>query len=470
MKSVIPVDPALPQLGVVLSESAMADVFAATLRDRGTVVDACRIERIKYRPRRNCMVSYRLSLRAAEGRAVEQSVAARVCSGGESARRADKASLCSWQPSAAGPAFVRLAALDALTSWWPNDAKLETPRLLTDENLMHERVLPEVVHALTAGQGTLTSHRVDIVQYVPEHRLCARVRLRWRTRGDGAAEQERIVYAKANREASGADVHAVMRAVEASSAWSAGRLRTPRSLLWQPAHGLHWQQGLPGEALLDAEPQVSPAFAAAVGLQLAALHRVSAPIERILSRADVAHRPAEVAAVLGEVDATWKPALARLTKALAHGSTAREYSAVTLHGDLHPRNVLLEGQHLSIIDLDSVRRGPALLDLGAWIADALYRALLQGAAPARATASWQAFVAGYAAGGGEQFDEPQLAWAAAYQLLCQRAWRCVVNLKPGRFALAPQLIALTEAILRARSPHVSPRAGNECSACTAEAA
>jgi hypothetical protein len=40
-----------------------------------------------------------------------------------------------------------------------------------------------------------------------------------------------------------------------------------------------------------------------------------------------------------------------------------------------------------------------------------------------------------------------LAWSTAWNLLTQRAWRCVVNLKPGRFAIAPRLVALAGAEL-----------------------
>jgi hypothetical protein len=36
--------------------------------------------------------------------------------------------------------------------------------------------------------------------------------------------------------------------------------------------------------------------------------------------------------------------------------------------------------------------------------------------------------------------------------LCQRAYRCVANLKPGRFALVPALLRQAEAIARERTP------------------
>ena len=104
--------------------------------------------------------------------------------------------------------------------------------------------------------------------------------------------------------------------------------------------------------------------------------------------------------------------------------------------------MLADGRHLSLIDLDGLRRGPALLELGSWWADGIYRAVLEGDAPLRDAPAWQGLLAGYAQGGGTPPASAALAWSAAWNLLTQRAWRCVVNLKPGRFAIAPRLVAL----------------------------
>jgi aminoglycoside phosphotransferase (APT) family kinase protein len=124
---------------------------------------------------------------------------------------------------------------------------------------------------------------------------------------------------------------------------------------------------------------------------------------------------------------------------------------VTLHGDLHPRNVLVAGDRFGLIDLDSVRRGPAVADLGDWIADALYRALLGGQSAAHALAACRAFVRGYAGALGSPCGETALAWSTANSLFCQRAWRSVVSLKPGRYALVVPLLETAAAILRAGS-------------------
>jgi hypothetical protein len=84
----------------------------------------------------------------------------------------------------------------------------------------------------------------------------------------------------------------------------------------------------------------------------------------------------------------------------------------------------------------------------------MYRAVLEGGPPTRDQEAWQALLDGYAGAGGLRPLPQALAWASAWNLLCQRAWRCVVNLKPGRFAIAPGLITLAADIARSQSLEV----------------
>ncbi len=262
----------------------------------------------------------------------------------------------------------------------------------------------------------------------------------------------RSVYVKAEAERGGAHTHAVMQALHHSPAQAHGRLLTPKPLLWQAQWGLHWQEALPGTPLLDAASEVGAAAARQVGAVLAGLHATPVPTQRCVAVDEVRERLARVADTLAIVEPRWEGAVRTLAGALAQGvDAACDARTVTLHGDLHPRNVLLHGDRMGLIDLDGVRLGPALADLGDWIADALYRALLAGRSPASALAACRAFVRAYASESGTPCSEAGLAWSTANSLLCQRAWRSVVNLKPGRYALVEPLLDTAAAILRARS-------------------
>jgi thiamine kinase-like enzyme len=406
----LPFDPVLPTLAQLLDAPSMAAGFALPLRGQGLHVEGCEVERIKYRPRRNASISYRLALRdAGDGERLERRVAARLREGG----------------------VLQLA-------WWPHDRKLDAPRMLDDGAALSARWLPEVIEALDGPGAQLRSQRVDVVQYVPEQRLTARVALRWQR--DGALRSA-TVYAKASREPDGATAHGILAALQATPAWRAGRLRTPAALLWQPQAQLHWQSAAPGIALLDHAQAAR--FAAPLGEQLAALHHAPVELARRLDGRALRARLAEVGQTLALVLPASQGELRRAVDALERGLRWLDGQPdATLHGDLHPRNVLVNGETLTLIDLDGARRAPALLELGSWCADGVYRAVLAGGPAQRDASAWAALLQGYARGGGSVPAAPALAWATAWQLLTQRAWRCVVNLKPGRFEIAPRLIAL----------------------------
>lgn len=437
----LPDDPRLPQLATALDGVAMAGVFDEVVRAHGQRVERCEVERVKYRPASHCRVAYRLQLRdGRSGRGFEQRVAARV--GADADRRAVRAAEQPLTPSAGGPALRLLPALQMLTWWWPNDARLRAPAWLADEARLRRELLPGVL--ATLGGGRLAGHALEVVQYVPEQRLTARLTLRWR---DGARRPLRRVYAKASREPDGAAAHALLASLQASAAWREGRLRTPAALLWQPAAGLHWQAEAAGTAWMDLPPASTDALAPSLGAQLAALHATPVAATRSVTPAAMQTRLVEVAAILGAALPGSQRDLRRATRALTRGLHHVDGAAMcSLHGDLHPRNLLVDGERLSLIDLDGLRRGPAVLEIGAWIADGAYRALLAGTPADTPHEGWQALLDGYAAAGGGRFDAAALAWATAWALLTQRAFRCIVNLKPGRFAIAPRLVTLAGAI------------------------
>lgn len=453
----LPVDPQLPQLPVALNGTAMAEVFNCLLRAHrsGLSVLACDVDRVKYRPRRNLAVSYRLHIHNARSdRTFDQLVATRFCAADESQRRHANALRRKPIANPVGLASSHLDALDMVAAWWPNDSKLGTAAALLGGNSQaRQTVISELLATLPDSRGELVWHEIHLAQVVPEHRACARVELAYRATSSGPV-LHRTVYVKAEVKAQtcGAVTHAVMQALHRGPAQTEGRLLTPQPLLWQAQLGLHWQDALPGTPLLDAACEVSTAAARQVGSGLAGLHATPVPTQRGVSAAELRERLGLVADTLIAVEPRWERAVRALAGTLAQGiDAACDARSVTLHGDLHPRNVLLVGDRLGFIDLGEVRLGPAIADLGDWIADALYRALLGGQSAANALTACRALLRAYAGASGTSCEESALAWSTAYSLLCQRAWRCVVNLKPGRYALVVPLLDAAAAILRAGS-------------------
>ncbi|CAD5373920.1 Phosphotransferase family protein [Rubrivivax sp. A210] len=455
MNASLPQDPLLPQLATALDGAAMAQVFAAALQ--GPALLACEVDRVKYRPGRSCSVSYRLRLCEAPRGEFEQRVSARFLMGGEARRRFEQAGARGGsKPSPAGPALQHEAALDMLAWWLPNDPKLAALALLCDDAELRRRCLGEVVALLTGGRGRLVEHRTTLVQVVPELRVCARVDLTLQDEA-GAPTQQRTLYVKADAERSGAHTRAVMQALSDSPAQSSGLLCTPRSLLWQAEAGLHWISALPGQPLLEVDPQIRAASSMRVARQLALLHATPVPAgPRLLDLAALRAQRERAAALLAQVQPAWQPLLERLCAALQAGEgLLAGLPPSTLHGDLHPNNILVDARHGScrqaFIDLDDVQQGPAVLEVGGWIADAHYRAIVDGHAPAAASAAADLFLAAYVQTAGQALEPAALAWAAAHHLLCRRACGGVANLKPGRYAAVPALLEVAAAIACAGS-------------------
>lgn len=453
----LPVDPALPQLRTALDGLAMGEVFDTLLAEHGArfTLVGCDVDRIKYHPRRNVAVSYRLTLRDELGHDLEQRVAARFCGGGESARRhARNAAGATW-PSVAGPRATWSELLDMSAMWWPNDAKLgRAAQWFGTVNARREDALRDVVAALTQGRGEFVGQAFTLVQVVAEHRACARVVLTYRPE-PGAAVARRTVYVKADVAHPGDATFGLLRALSLGDAQNLGVLRTPAPILWQPDPGLLWSAEMPGRELLGETMGVHRA--AQVGTLIAALHATPAPAPRRVDEAELRDRLRHVVDTLARVEPRWDRSARRLAARLDAGVAMLTAAPdVTLHGDLHPRNILVDGERVGLIDLDGARRGPAVRDLGDWIADQLYRALLDGRDPAETLQSSRAFLAAYGEAAQFKTESTEVAASTAYSLLCQRAWRAVVNLKPGRYELVEPLLALAWHIADAGSIDAAP--------------
>jgi hypothetical protein len=470
VNNALPQDSALPHLAQALDGAAMARVFASALPHHQVL--SCEIDRVKYRPTRSCSVSYKLRVWHAQRGECDQHVSARFCSGGASSQRQAQAASCAWVASSAGPTWQHVPSLDMVAYWLPNDPKLSATQCLFDPSELRRQALPDVVRALTGSAARLVGHDCQLVQWVPELRACARVTLQIQHRPGGDSFTH-TVFAKADRERDGAQTHAAMLALQRSPAQSIGQLRTPRPLLWQPSTGLHWQLALPGTPLdvhLDkvlnarssshfgAPPEalVGADMARAVGHHLAALHGTPlSGLHQGVSLADLQTSTDKACDALLVLDADWRPLLRRVQAALSsrlqhHGSALMQQGQVTMHGDLHPGNLLIHAGRLAFVDLDDLHTGPAVLELGAWLAYTLSRAVLHGAPMAQARQSCSAFLQAYAQASGQAVDDTWLAWGTAHHLLCRRACGGLATLKPGRYAAVPRLLALADAITQAQ--------------------
>jgi len=128
-------------------------------------------------------------------------------------------------------------------------------------------------------------------------------------------------------------------------------------------------------------------------------------------------------------------------KLIASYEKIPDATPVLLHGDLHPKNILMDGERLFLLDLDQAATGAAALDVGSVIAG-LYCEACTGLLTENASSSLiSAFLSGYGVAG------DSLRWYVAAALLEERALRTVTRIRFGGLEKLPEILTTAEAVL-----------------------
>jgi len=444
------VDQTLPQLGVALSPAAMREVFASALfpseqqQSRYQVLD-CEIMQARYKPGKNCLLSYRLTILDEQtARRREQILCARFYEHGGSSSRFLKAQSQSLAPTQFGPPVFHLANLEMVGWVFPNDRKLVGLPRLTNAECLRREVLPPVI-AEAFGDGWRTDALTEeIAHYVAEHTCTARVTVQLRSAATGRARTA-VLYGKTYYNEDGAETFARMRELAPSEACRQGGLVLAQPIIYQPESKTLWQMGLPGAPLCEQAPGDPPfieTLKRAAGA-LAALHQSPVSCRRKVGIADLLARFDEVERMVALARPESQPKLRSLIDRLKRQSwRIGARPAMTLHGDLHLKNFFVAGREIALIDLDNLCLGDPLLELGSFIASLHYRNLLLERPAQRGRALADAFVRAYAESAPWAVTDSVLNWYVAAALIAERAFRCVTRLKSGRPTMLDEIITL----------------------------
>jgi aminoglycoside phosphotransferase (APT) family kinase protein len=184
------------------------------------------------------------------------------------------------------------------------------------------------------------------------------------------------------------------------------------------------------------------------GAALAAFHSLPAPsgLPRF-TRLDP-ERQAPAAELIGRARPDVAVAAARLAGELA-GAAPAGAETVLVHGDVHPKNALLQGRRIALIDLDQTALGTPAMDLGSALAGLRYRALVDDGG-ARAERVRHALLDGYTSAR-ELPDAADLDWHVAAALLSERALRAVNRVREDGLLHLGAVLADARAVLRGES-------------------
>ena len=435
MNPALPRDPVLPHLGVALEPEAMRAVFESVLGTANRAarfrLESCSIERVKYKPGKNCLVCYRLAFHS-ETNDKSQLLCARLYPKGTSYSRYRRAKKDATKTPNFGESVMHLPGLDMVVWAFPNDRKLQALPQLMDVVWVRENVVPLLVGA--DWKGSEMCH--DLIHYVPEHTCTVRITL------EGG--QPLSFYGKTYYDDEGAETYRLMRHLEEKKVDS---LRTARALHYDADNRMLWQEGLAGSPLIGLELE-HPDFHTSLqqaACAVASLHQTNLECERAVSLQDWLDKLNDMRTFLPQVRPTCRARLESLISSLLEQAAClKTQPLATLHGDLHLQNFLVAGGEVALIDLDNLCTGSPWQDVGSFIAGLYYRGLLETLPLATIERLAITFCRSYLQACPYPNDEPALRWYTAAALINERAFRSVTRLKSGRLELLDDLITLAE--------------------------
>ena len=433
-------DRALPQLRTLTDLPAMRQHFEQALKlSSGRSIAECRIIRIRYRPGRNCTVSYRLSFAATASAQAETTIVSLLaCPPGNSRERLINA-------QAAAPinpdAIFHLPALEAVAWIFPQDRKLSGLALLADRALLSARLLPEIISTIEPGLH-LADFSLEPVSYIAERACTQRVRLELSS-PDSAHTQARTFYVKTLPPDEARHASSNWQKLWHSAAVQRGRLLMPQPVAYQAAACALWYCELPGHSLLDVLPQPAQflRLMTEAGAAIAQMHQTKLTGLRAITPDETIAQISAAASLLSQV----RPECGDDAQSLARLLISKlppESQMATLHGDLHLKNLLATADGVALIDLDNLCVGDPAREIGSLTA-LLYHQVLTGHLSRRmAEQSAEHFIAGWQQGSNCELSNAAINWHTAAALLYERAVRSIIRLSGERLTLLDELMAM----------------------------
>jgi thiamine kinase-like enzyme len=394
-------DPALPQRDLLLDETLMAEYLSRLVARYGDFgIQNCERLRTKYRVGTSLRVLYEVS-----GNGQSYRIAARALP--RTRRVANRF---------ASPVEVNAPELNTIFWIFPHDRKIKNLSVLAD--------IPDDLRNIEGQTWT----RSRIVAHAPEKSVTAQC----------IDDIDQIIaYAKIY---AGDEGSQIFKTYDHVTTTLTGRdLKIPRAIAYYEQHQLLLLKSVPGVSLTTFDQRENAFFR--LGKALRKLHDINPPPRAQRSTRLTAEALRQATFTISQARPDVSDLVHRLsTKLIAQYEHGKP---VFLHGDVHPKNILLNDDQLFLLDLDQAAIGPAEVDLGSVLAGLYCDACTGTRSWHEASSLKQNFLTGY----GTPKTQRALHWHIAAALLQERALRSVTRVRPMTLQKLPELLLTAEAAL-----------------------
>jgi tRNA A-37 threonylcarbamoyl transferase component Bud32 len=437
------VDEKLPQLRELLDPVTMREILLRELQQRYIVTasfNQCRITRVKYRPGKNCLITYQLiDQRAGDSHVAIITVLG--CRAGESSSAFAASQSLPPASTGIGDLIFHLPELEAVAWIFPADRKLSGLPALTDSANLKAHRLPQIIRQSDGPDWVIIESVIEPVSYFAERSYTTRAELSLHHAQTNALVA-RTLYAKTYCVGESERAWRGQTELWESDERKSGRLFIPQPLLLQPEIETIWQEGLNG-TMLDAKRDEHD-FAEMLeraGEAVAALHRTKVETGLTATSTEMVRRLETVSELLSQVRPSCRRGLQDVVSRLS-ASVPESRAVATLHGDLHLKNLLVVSGRIALLDLDNLVIGDPLADLGSFAAAIQEAELCRTQSPLAGDEIIERFIRGYRRGSDDDLSVSGLCWWMAAALIAERAWRFVTKLKAERAGTIDDLIEL----------------------------
>lgn len=395
-------DPALPQRDLLLDLGEVVKRLSAQLGSGGAIkIDRCERLRIKYSPGASLRLLHRIQIGTAS-----YTVAAHAFTQGRSKSAFERAKLKAIPCGSLLP-VVRDAELDTVYWTFPNERKIT--------NLFVLATPPAKIASLFDTQWT----RSRIVAYAPEKCVTAECL---------NDEGELLAYAKVYSDWEPSSFTVYDRLRQSISA-TRSNLRITRALAYLKEYRTLLLEPIAGARITDLRGAERRDGFRRLGAALAALHSLPTSDDLPPFKRLDPDRLQKAAEIIGQSRPDVRELAREVAKELCGTWRASTDLQVCLHGDVHPKNGIIQRSRAALIDLDQAEAGPAAADLGSLLAALRYSRSVGTLSPSDERGLSGAFLSGYREV--RELPEPShLRWHVAAALLAERALRSVSRIRP----------------------------------------
>lgn len=457
----IPLDPVLRNLGLALDAQHMLPVFQArifkeNLKSVGDYkIKDCQVKRIKYTPGNTCMFCYRLALEDTNsGHEREQVLIGRIYGENKSAHEYLEAQKAEWVDTPLIKPLMHFEDLDMVLWAFPNDPTLSGVTALTDLDFLEKNFLPQLTASRWGSEWELANLTHTLIRYKPESGCTVRLKIQLINALTGATKPW-VVYGKALSLEKGEKTHNVMTELWNAASHPKSGFKPARPLGFFSDHRILWQEGLPGEPLKN-QNKTHPEFFRLLGQSAAAiakLHQTPITCTGVKRIRDIVRSLKKREALVGRFcPAIHSDLTAVVNRLISRAESMDDAPMATLHGDLHLKNILVNGSDIYLIDMDNAMVGSPLLDLGSFSCGAITNALKRREPLTVAEKQIKVFVDSYRNAVPWEIPQEELDWHTAAALIYQGIFRSIRRLKEGRVEFEKKLVNIADELSRGGLP------------------